>query len=200
MIKNNILFFLVVLFSVSSCVSIDINGNGYKQLQKSQVKHLKQFSIDSTEAIEDPKSNLSLVEITGDDVKKVLNKYAYTWVLIWKPYCHGPHCYPLYYYERIDKANRKNDLKLLPVSEGYYTTQISNHLERASFDRDVYVIKDGAYGHNAKKGRKAFLHTIINNKTIEKKQLTHLVYKGNKLIYYGTTMSEKTMDSVLHLN
>ncbi len=190
---------LLMMCVLGSCV-VEINGNGYKSMTDTQKKHLKKFSIDSTDAVEDPKNNLALTEITGNDVKKVFNKYSYTWVLLWKPWCHGAHCYPLYYYERIDREHRNKNVKFLPVSLVYNKQQIKQHLEKSDFDRDIFVLNDGVYGNNIKSSKKKFLEDMSTNATLVKESPAHLVYKGDKLIYYGENMSSKIMDSVLSSN
>lgn len=197
---KRILPVLILTAFFSSCISMKINDNSYRSLTQDELGALKQFSITETDAVRAQKDHFSLVEITGPDISKCLQKYPYTLVYLWKPYCKGENCKPLFYYERIDRRFRAKSVKLLMVSETYEYRLIKGNTERSTFDRDLYVIKDLEYGHNHSQAEKKIIKEITRPEDRKKGAGRYLVFKKDNLIYRGSEISERIMDSILSKN
>ena len=176
-----------LLALLTSCITI--NENGYRLLTKKEKSNLVQFSFISTNS-----NKNSLIEITGKDVTNAFSKVKYTWVHVWIPYCKAKTCRPLYYYDNI-LANSKTDMQLLTISQIYDTKQPTE-----DYNKNIYVIKDSVYGHGMRKSRTAFTNEITHDKTIAIQMPSHMIFKGNKLIYYSDDMTQHTMDSVIAIN
>ncbi len=195
------LFFITIL-SLPSCL-IRINDNGYRDLHKDQVRSLKPFLLDETDALRNQATELSLVEITGPDIIKCFQKYPYTVVYLWRPYCKATSCKPLFYYELIDRKFRDKGVKLLMVSETYQYELIKRNAEKSTYDRDLYVMKDAEYGHKPKAGQKKIEREIAPSYTkdgpIDVAE-QYFIFKKNDLVYHGYEISDHIVDSVLKNN
>ena len=172
---------------LTSCITI--NENGYRLLTKKEKSNLVQFSSVGANS-----NKNSLIEITGKDVNNTFSNAKYTWIHVWIPFCKAKTCRPLYYYDNI-LANNKSDMQLFTVSQIYNTKQ-----PIAGYDKNIYVIKDSVYGHGMRKSRTAFTNEITHDKTIAIQMPSHMIFKGNKLIYYSNDITQHIMDSVTAVN
>ncbi len=190
-----LLYPLLLLLLCSSCV-IAINENGYRELSTAKRQQLRQYPSPYVPT----DTPATLVEITGDDIKTELSRNDYTWIHMWKPYCKGPHCMPLYYYDKIATDFKPRQVKSFTISRLYADPTLWSELANGSRHDNVYVLKDAVYGHKAGKGWKKFLCEIINEDNICRAQPTHTIFKKDKLIYHGSDISAAIMDSVLRSN
>lgn len=187
-----------VLLILSSC--IHINSNGYYTLSKKQRAELRPFSIEATDSVRNQQAQLSIVEIKAADVRQIQHKYHYTWLHYWIPYCKSDHCYPLYYYERIERAHRSEGLKYVLLSQVYDRHMIVPHLSRATLDRDIYVPKDAYYGHGMFRARDRFMNELLHDPKMYGARPMHSIFRDTQLVYYGSDMSAAIMDSILKAN
>lgn len=140
----------------------------------------------------------SLTEIDGSDLKKILQHEKYTWIYYWIPYCKGPHCMGMHFNEKISDQFAAKGVRLIMLSQVYDSVLIAPQVRLSGFGQPVYVIKDSVYTHNMRKNRDRFTFEITGDKKIQKMRPSHLVFKGDSLIYYGAEMSAHIMDSVLN--
>ena len=194
-----IYYSLFLVFFLSSCL-VAINENDFRTMGKKDFPFIHSFCIDSTDIPRNQHTNLYLTEITGNDFKRCLKKYPYTWVYIWRPFCKGPSCKPLYYYDKIDKAARSKGVKFMLISQLYDIKNIKRHIERSTFDREIYVMKDKEYGHKLTPARIKLTQEIVPEFSGKKLQMMedYLIFRGDTLIYQGGNISARILDSVLH--
>ena len=194
-----IYYSILLLFFLSSCL-VTINENDFRTLNKKDLTCIHSFYIDSTDVTRNQNTNLYLTEITGSDLKRCLKKYPYTWVYIWRPFCKGPNCKPLFYYEKIDRAVRAKGVKFMLISQLYDIKNIQRHIQRSTFDREIYVMKDKEYGHKLTPARLKLAQEIAPEYYGKKLPWMedYLIFKGDTLIYQGGNVSASILDSVLH--
>ncbi len=109
---------------------------------------------------------------------------------------------PLYYYEKIDRQFRDKGVKCLMVSIDYDLKDLRSHAQRATFDREIYVLRHNDYGSNGDEAQKKFTQEIAPS-DLSKKTLMmddYLIFKKDKLIYRGQDISSQILDSLLHNN
>lgn len=195
-LSKNLTFCCALVFFLSSCISL--NPNGYKYLTTTGRQQLKPFSVDSlSNRAERSNWQYTLTELTGSDMKQVLQHEKYTWIYFWLPYCKGPHCRGMFYNEKISDQFASKGVRLIMLSQIYDSAVIVPQVRLSGFSQPVYVIKDSAYTHNTRKNRDRFVYEITGDKEISKQRPAHLIFKGDSLIYSGVDMSAHIMDSVL---
>lgn len=182
---------LSLLLCLSACISI--NSNGYRQLSIDQRKYIGPYNG----GLKTP--GTVLTEIEAGDIKQAFAEHQYIWVYMWVPYCKGDACKPLNYYDRIAALQRQQDVSLFIVSQIYDLKPVSKAIPD-SFPHTVYVIKDSVYGHNMYKGRAAFTRALVPDATIASSTPAHMVFKGNKLVYWAADISQTVLDSVVRVN
>lgn len=183
---------IILLVLLSSCIRI--NDNRYRQLSEKEVAGIRPFTEND---IKNGK-NTAYVSVKGGDIKEILKNNEYSWVMYWVPYCTGPACRPLFYYDVI--ANKFPKLRFVTISQTYDMEDIGNKVKQADYKHDIYFPLDAYYGHKMFRARKQITAEIIPNEDIVKVRPTHMIFKGEQLIYHGLDISAAAMDSILKAN
>lgn len=188
---NKALYIAGILVMFSSCITIRINQNDYKDLTAKQLSEVKQFSDDY-----DASEKGFVTEITAKDIYPSFKENEYTWVHFWVPYCKSDNCKPLWFYDNISTKQKSNGVKLFLTSITYDYRIIKSQITKFS-DR-VYVLKDSVYGHKVGKNQTRFIEEIVADGYMnEPTRHSDLIFKGDSLVFYGNMITSAKIDSVI---
>lgn len=144
------MIFLMIL-AFTSCIVI--NENDYQYLRQNQMQYVKDFSIDLVSDTGLNENECYVYEINCPDIREVTQRYDYTWIRLWRPYCKADICQNIGLLEDSAEKFRTEGLAFLLVSETYDLKQIQEIVRRSAFSYPVFVLEDKYFGHSMKGAR-----------------------------------------------
>lgn len=170
-------------------------NDGYRVLNKQEQRQIRQF--DPAMGLDDTGDTLkSLYEITASQLQTYMSDpAAMNYVVVWVPFCTGPNCKPLSYYQNLRKKLQAQHINLFIVSDQYDMPEINRQRSQFQYDGKLYVMSHAAYGRQ-NRGRqvKQFLAELLVRPSVP----DSLAYQSFYL-FKGKTLQQHGPAAVQHL-
>jgi len=191
---------IVIFLLLSGCIPIMINENNYRGLPKEAFKYIKSFTPELVNKEVNNTDSLFLYEINTKDIKLVTQKEKFTWIHLWRPFCHAEICQNVDYFGNLAENYHYSGLKLLLISETYDFGDISNVIKNSRYNHPVFVLQDNFYGHKILRNR----HRLMEELNPELLGTTKTGYddyffKDTILIKAGGEIDKSFLDSLMSI-
>ena len=173
--------YLGLLFILFCSCSVQ-STTGYTSLPPEKKKHFIPYNPETINDSVDYFSNdFTVQEITSEQVKDLAERFQYTWVVIWAPWCPGPETGELAKkYLEYEKSLKGKGVKLIFVAIGYGPEGIRKMARQLNYHKITFVITDHPGVDNLKE-----FHKKLNNKRAYRNSIHYIFQKGKGLIYTG---------------
>ncbi len=182
---------------IERCGVIQINENSYRTLSDSDKKFIRPFhtEIVSTRVNSD---SVFIYEINTNDIKALIHKQPYTWIHLWRPFCHADICQNVDYIGNLADKYKSAGVEMLFISETYDIADIQHVIKNSHFNHPVFVLQSDYYGYKLRKNRIKLI-LKLKSELIDSKQIwfDDYFFKDSTVIYAGTLVNETTIDSLL---
>ncbi len=191
----------VFLVFVESCGFIQINENDYRSLSDYDKRYIKPFDSKIVTTKVNNIDSLFIYEINSDNIKEVTKEHAYTWIHLWRPFCHADVCQNINYLTNITDNFASEGLALLLISVTYGFKDIENVVKNSRFEKPVFVLQNNYYGYKMRKNRVKLVTDLKPELASSKKIWSDdYFYKDTTLIYAGSIEDKNKIDSLMQVN
>ncbi len=189
---------LLVLLFIEGCGIILINENDYRSVSDLEKSLIRPFNQAIVTAKVNNGDSLFVYEFNNGNIKTVTRKFNYTWIHLWRPFCHADACQNIKYFADLADTYSSKGLVLLLVSETYDFNEIKNVMNHSVYNKPVFVLQSDYYGYKIRKNRIKFI-SELNPDLIASKQiwLDDFLFKDTTLIFAGNKLDKIKIDSLL---
>jgi len=115
-----------------------------------------------------------------------------------RPFCTSNTCKNISFYSDLENRFKKDNLKLLLISETYDLDIIKNKVEQNNFKNPIFVLQDSYFGHKSTKIRDQFSEELNNNINIKNQKygFDDFLFKDTLLVYAGRNLNKQIIDSI----
>ena len=148
--RNSRILLLIVLvstFLAQSCLQIQFNDDGARDLKNSD--GLSSFKLEDVGAAQkyDSKESIEFQVVKGEDLQAIRSAKNKTWIYVW-----GSWCTPCI--EKLPKLiemdNNDPSLNIVLVAEDYRLSTLQKILYANNYNKIPYILDSETYGSNTK--------------------------------------------------
>jgi hypothetical protein len=144
-------FFLTIISScIISIVPSRKNDDGSSSLTKEDSLHLAKFDLQKFNSSQEklPDGGRIIREIDGNNIRSVLTKNKYTWIIIWATWCpHSQRDVPRaikFYHDHLEGKQTS----LVLIAQDYNIKSTDKSLNEFKYDGQGYVLSAKKYGND----------------------------------------------------